>query len=69
MARMARRKVCSGGESLRHDEVMNRPSRDRISLRWDRVVGAPSEDSNATGIGGSQTDESASGAGAAYIIQ
>lgn len=32
------------------------------------VVGAPSEDSNATGINGDQTNNSAPGAGAAYVF-
>ena len=32
------------------------------------VVGAIGEDSNATGIGGDQTDNSSSGSGAAYVI-
>jgi hypothetical protein len=32
------------------------------------VVGAPGEDSNATGVNGNQTDNGASGAGAAYIF-
>ena len=32
------------------------------------VVGATSEDSNATGVGGNQTDDSASVAGAAYVF-
>ena len=32
------------------------------------VVGAPDEDSNATGIGGNQADNSAAGSGAAYVF-
>jgi hypothetical protein len=32
------------------------------------VVGAPYEDSNATGVGGNQTDNSANAAGAAYVF-
>ena len=33
------------------------------------VVGAPGEDSNATGVNGSESDNSVQGAGAAYIFQ
>jgi len=32
------------------------------------VVGAPNEDSNATGVGGSQSNNSATGSGAAYVF-
>lgn len=33
------------------------------------VVGATSEDSNATGVGGNQADNSASASGAVYVFQ
>ena len=40
-----------------------------IALSGDTlVVGASSEDSNATGVGGNQADNSASGSGAAYVF-
>ncbi len=32
------------------------------------VIGAPGEDSNATGVGGTQTNNSASGSGASYVF-
>jgi hypothetical protein len=40
-----------------------------VSISGDTiVVGAPSEDSNATGVGGTQSDNSALNAGAAYVF-
>ena len=40
-----------------------------IALSGDTlVIGTPQEDSNATGVGGSQADNSASGSGAVYVL-